>query len=109
MLPLPAPQAGVWMFRLSVCFQDQHGAPATLDPDAGLTSRVTAEAYEFYRGASKSDESGAVNTLATALFAVAGHAVAGRGEHGAGVCHCRPRHRHSDDGKRWRHSSKRRS
>lgn len=64
---LPAPQAGVWMFRLSVCFQDQHGAPATLDPDAGLTSRVTAEAYEFYRGASKSDESGAVNTLATAL------------------------------------------
>lgn len=46
---LQAPQDGAWQFRLSVCFQDQHGAPATLDPDSGITSRVTAEAWDFWK------------------------------------------------------------
>jgi len=61
---------GVWAFKLSVCFQDQHGAPATLDPDAGLTSRATSEAWEFYRGTGRTEDATAVGTLASALSSV---------------------------------------
>jgi len=54
---IQAPQDGVWRFKLSVCFQDQHGAPATLDPDTGITSRVTSEAWEFWKGDASPDKS----------------------------------------------------
>lgn len=64
---LQAPPDGAWQFRLSVCFQDQHGAPATLDPDSGITSRVTAEAWEFYRAAASQEDASATGVLANTL------------------------------------------
>ena len=70
---LQASSAGAWLLKLSVCFQDQHGAPATLDPESGLTSRVTAEAWEFWRGAApKSEEHSAVASLSSAIAELAG-------------------------------------
>ena len=61
---------GVFAFKLSVCFQDQHGAPATLDPNTGITSRVTDDAWEFHRAPTKVDDQAAASTLANALAQV---------------------------------------
>lgn len=70
---LQAPANGVWAFRLSVSFQDQHGAPATLDPSSGITSRVASEPWEFWRGAAApSQEKEAVSALGAALADLAG-------------------------------------
>jgi hypothetical protein len=70
---LQVPATGVWAFKVSVCFTDQHGAPATLDPNSGLTSRVAAEPWEFWRGASKeSEDKNALGAVSVALADLAG-------------------------------------
>lgn len=66
---------GTFSFKLSVCFQDQHGAPATLDPNTGITSRVTADAWDFYRASNKGEDQAASTTLANALAQLSGKQV----------------------------------
>jgi len=65
---------GRWQFKLSVSFQDQSGACATLD-DRGSTSHVTTEVFEFYRGsvtaANPSPLENALVTLSTAMAELA--------------------------------------
>lgn len=65
---------GRWQFRLSVSFQDQSGSCASLD-DQGSTTRVTAEVFEFYRGALAGEKSSplesALVTLATSMAELA--------------------------------------
>lgn len=78
---IPAQPNG-WAFRLSVSFQDQSGAHATLCADTGTTSKVTSEAWDFWRaGTAKNEEHNAVVALSGALQTLAGKA----GEQNAAV------------------------
>lgn len=57
---------GCWKFRLSVSFQDQTGAPASLD-EQGNTSRVTAEYFEFFRGPLRGEKTSPLETALVSL------------------------------------------